>query len=156
MSVEASTGLRSDYTEEHCGTWCVTGRPALAVPRMVLTQTAWTLRRLYLEKDRTPLQRLVCVQTLKGGYRTLRLTRLHRTHETDLSEEGVKKRKKRSQGGNDTLRSSTLDLHRLSNRFLIISQKPADCKSFTLWLPFCSSFLFYSSYHLDTVSQDFH
>lgn len=50
---------------------------------------------LHIPKNGTELtlQRLVCTDT-KGGYRTLRMTRLHRTHITDFSEE-----KKRKGGG---------------------------------------------------------
>lgn len=64
--------------------------------------------------------------------------------------------------GNDTLIQLhfSLDLHRKSLQivkpFLNLSQKPADCKSFTLWLSFyLFLFFFYSSHHSDTVSPRF-
>lgn len=88
------------------GTWCVTGWLALAVPRMVLTQDCLDSPETVTPGKRIELHsRDWCVQTLKEGYRTLRLTCLHRTHITNLSD--LKKEKEKIKGGNDTLCSGS-------------------------------------------------
>lgn len=64
MSAEAAPG--QIIIRDTWDTRCVTGWPALTVPKMVLTQTAWTLQRLNLGQDRTTLQRRVCTDTKRG------------------------------------------------------------------------------------------
>lgn len=57
---------RSDYNNKNLGHGVsLTGSPLL-FPEWCLHKTAWTLQRLYLEKDWSTLQRLVCTDT-KGG-----------------------------------------------------------------------------------------
>lgn len=96
MSAEVVSG--QIITKEHSGRGVSpAGLPSL-FPEWCLHRLLGLSRGYTWKKDRTTLQRLMCTDT-KGGNRTLRLTRLHWTHITDLSEERLKKEKEKIMGG---------------------------------------------------------
>lgn len=109
--------------------------------------------------DSATLQRLVCTDTVAEGKGDAGHSGwLHRTQIPDMRDE------KRVKGLSEEWSSLISPLNKptdckTASSFLL--RKPADCKSFTLWFsiffpPFFPLFLFYSSHHSDTVSQDFH
>lgn len=95
----------------------------------------WCLHRLlapsreYIWKE--TLQTLVCTDTKRG------------IRDTQVDTERRRERREGTDfGGSDTLRSTRAGSLRIVKLLLNFSQKPADCKSFTLWLPSFLCFVF--------------
>lgn len=156
------TGLRSGYNEEHSGHSVLQAGPPSLFPE-------WCLHRLLgfsCKKIWIALQRLLCTDTI--AERGIQDTQVGTSSpDTDnLSEERLKRGRK-DQVRNEDLRSSSTQSGSSQKNLQIFkplfnfSQKPADCKSFTLWVFlffffFLPLFRYDSSHHSDTVSQDFH